>query len=96
MPPATCDALSKPADPAEEKGPTTCTGDPSVSCTCVEDNPAKSEVKTGTYVIDGSTMTSTDDADGSTSVLEFCVTGNEGRFQQNEGLAVLTWMGTKE
>jgi hypothetical protein len=95
MPPATCDALSKPADPAEEKGPTTCAGDPAVACTCVETNPEKSETKTGTYVVDGTTLTSTDDADGSVSVLEFCVNGSDGRFQQTEGLAVLTWIGTK-
>jgi hypothetical protein len=95
-PPAKCDVLSKPADTAKGEGPTTCTGDPSVSCTCVEDNPEASEKKTGTYTVNGNTLTSTDDADGSTQTAEFCVKGSEVRIKQPEDLAVLTWIATKQ
>jgi hypothetical protein len=95
-PPATCDVLSKPADPANGDGPTACTGDPTVSCTCVEDNPEKSEKKTGTYTADGSTLTMTEDADGSMKTAEFCVKGSEVRVKQPEDLAVLTWIATKQ
>jgi hypothetical protein len=96
MPPKACDVLSKPADPTMDQGPTTCTGDPTVGCTCVEDDPQKTEMKTGTYVIDGNMMTSTDDADGKTTTAEFCVKGTGARFKQAEGLAVLTWIATKQ
>lgn len=95
MPPASCDELSEPADPESDDGPTTCTGDATVSCTCVQENPAETETKTGTYAASGTTLTMTDDSDGSVSTLEYCIDGSEGRFQQTEGLAVLTWIGTK-
>jgi len=96
MLPADCESLSKEADPANDEGPTTCTGDPSVSCTCVEEQPEKTETKTGTYTVDGSTMTTTDDGDSEAKTLEFCVNGKEARFQQTDGLAVLTWIATKK
>jgi hypothetical protein len=67
-----------------------------VSCTCVEDNPEKSEKKTGTYTADGSTLTMTEDADGSMKTAEFCVKGSEVRVKQPEDLAVLTWIATKQ
>lgn len=54
------------------------------------------EAKTGTYEISGNTMTTTDDADGTSTVVDFCVNAREGRFQQTEGLATLTWIGTKQ
>jgi hypothetical protein len=95
-PPATCDALSKDADPTMDQGPTTCSGDPAKACTCVEDDPEKSEKKTGTYTIDGNTMTSKDDGDDTTSTSEFCVNGSEARFKGTEGLAVLTWIAQKQ
>ena len=95
--PASCSDLDSEGDPEEpDEGPTTCTGTPAVSCTCVQTGAEKSEVKTGTYSVDGSTLTSTDDADGESSTSEFCVQGNEGRFQSQEELAVLTWIATKQ
>jgi hypothetical protein len=95
-PPATCDALSKPADATKGEGPTTCTGDPKVSCTCVEDDPESSDTSTGTYTVDGNNITMTDDADGTTKTAEFCVKGGEIRVKQPEDLAVLTWIATKQ
>lgn len=96
MPPATCDALSKEADPASGDGPTTCTGDPTVACTCVATNPETTEMKTGTYSIDGSTLVSKDDTDNSMTVAQFCVKGTELRVQQPEDKAVLTWIAKKQ
>jgi hypothetical protein len=95
-PPASCDVLNKEADPAMGDGATTCTGDPADACTCVEDNPEKTEMKTGTYTIDGNTMTSMDDGDDMPKTSEFCIKGNEGRFKQPEDLANLTWIATKQ
>jgi len=96
MPPATCDALDKDADPSMNNGPTTCTGDPAVGCTCVEDNPENTETKTGTYTIEGNTMTSTDDGDGTVTSTDFCISGSDGRFQETEGLAILTYVAKKQ
>jgi hypothetical protein len=96
MPPATCDALSKEADPTSGDGPTTCTGDPSVSCTCVATNPEKTEMKTGTYSVDGSTLVSKNDDDNSMNVAQFCVKDTELRVQQPEDKAVLTWIAKKQ
>jgi hypothetical protein len=94
-PPSTCDDLSQPADDSGKA--TVCTGDPAVGCDCVQNGVEKTEAKTGTYVVDGSTMTTTDDADGSTGSLTFCVKGNDGRFQEtSDDLAVFTWMATKQ
>jgi len=94
MPPASCDDLSKEADPEEEKGPTTCSGDPEVSCTCVEEGLEKTETKTGGYEIDGKSITMISE-DGDEDVLEFCVDGDEARFQQTDGLAVITWIAER-
>ena len=77
-------------------GPTTCSGDPKVACTCVAENPEKTEMKTGTYSIAGNNITSKDDEDGSMSTAQFCVKGNEARFQQPEDKAVLTWIAQKQ
>lgn len=95
-PPASCDALSKDADPSMGDGPTTCSGDPKTACTCVQDNPESSEKKTAKYTIEGNTMTSTDDGDGTKSTSDFCVNGSEVRFKGTEGLAVLTWIAQKQ
>ena len=95
MVPESCDVLSKDADPTNNDGPTVCMGDPAVGCSCVQTNPEEHKVKTGTYTTDGSTMTTVNDEDGKTGTLEYCVSGKEGRFQGNEGLAVLTWLATK-
>lgn len=94
--PASCDDLSKPAQPDDDKGPTTCTGDPSEACTCVEEGIEKTEHKSGQYTIDGSKMTTIDDDDGSEEVLDFCVEGGEGRFQQQADKAVITWIAQKQ
>jgi hypothetical protein len=96
MPPDSCDVLSKEADPSMDKGPTTCSGDPTVACTCVEDNPESTETKTGTYTVEGNTLTSTDDADGTVTMAELCVQGTEARVQETEDLAILTWIAEKQ
>lgn len=96
MPPDSCDVLSKDADPSMDKGPTTCSGDVTVACTCVEDNPETTETKTGTYTVEGNTLTSTDDADDSVTVAELCVEGTEARVKETEGLAILTWIAEKQ
>jgi hypothetical protein len=89
-----CDALSKPAD--ADTGATVCSGDASVSCTCVETQLDKTEMKTGTWTKSGNTLSTTDDADASMSTIDFCVNGSEGRFSQVEGLATLLWIATKQ
>jgi len=80
--PDSCDGLSSEADASSGDGPTVCSGDPQVSATCVQTTPEKTDVE-DRHLHDrrGSTMTTTDDADGSTDTLEFCVTGKDGRFQ---------------
>ena len=96
MPPDSCDVLSKEADPSMDKGPTTCSGDVTVGCTCVEDTPESTETKTGTYTVEGNTLTSTDDADGTVTMAELCVQGTEARVQETEDLAILTWIAEKQ
>jgi hypothetical protein len=94
--PASCTDLDSEADPEDDKGPTTCSGDPGVSCTCVEEGIEKSETKSGSYTVDGSQITMINSDDDSMDVLDFCVDGNEVRFQQVDGLAVLTWIAQKQ
>lgn len=95
-PPASCDVLNKDADATSGDGPTTCTGDPADACSCTQENPESHDVKTGTYTIDGNTMTSMDDGDDMPTTAEFCIKGTQARFKQPEDLAVLTWIATKQ
>jgi hypothetical protein len=95
-PPADCSELDEPADEQSGDGPTTCTGDPEEGCTCVAENPEKSEMKTGTYSTDGDALTMTDDEDGEPGTSEYCVKGDELRVKSTEGLALLTWIATKQ
>ena len=67
-----------------------------VACTCVEDNPETTEIKTGTYTVEGNTLTSTDDADASVTTAELCVDGTEARVKETEDLAILTWIAEKQ
>jgi len=48
------------------------------------------------YMVDGSNITMTDDADGSMKAAEFCVNDSELRVKQLEDLAVLPWIATKQ
>lgn len=75
-----CQALfgSDPADMSES--PTTCTGTQETGCECAQVGALELEENAGTYTVDGSSLTITDD-EGTDPPSDLCISGNSLKVQ---------------
>ncbi|HTM43674.1 MAG TPA: hypothetical protein VL137_01895 [Polyangiaceae bacterium] len=87
---------------SDDAGAATCTGDSSTGCECTKPVATKTEMGSGTYTVSGSTLTSTDDSDGSVETSEFCITGSNIKVQQvntkdgGDGPSTVVWSAVKQ
>jgi hypothetical protein len=95
--PADCTALEEEPDPQDPSDMgTTCTGDPATDgCTCTNQEAPETSTETGTWATDGTTVTMTEEG-GDADSTEFCVDGDEARFQTVEEHATLTWVASRK